>query len=73
MLYSEASPDSVNTSAILEPYRERLRNIDQDDDAARARIIADMISNMTETQAIEMYRRMSGDHPGSIQDNIMRQ
>jgi dGTPase len=73
LLYDEASPGSVDTSAILEPYRERLRDIDEDDDTARARIVADMISNMTETQAVEMYKRMSGDRPGSIQDNIMRQ
>ncbi|WP_436910206.1 deoxyguanosinetriphosphate triphosphohydrolase family protein [Halosimplex marinum] len=73
LLYDEASPDSVNKSAILEPYRERLRNIDEDDCTARARIVADMISNMTETQAVEMYERMSGERPGSLQDEIMRQ
>lgn len=73
LLYDEAEPNSVDTSAILEPYRERLSNIDEDDDTARARIVADMISNMTETQAVEMYERMSGARPGSLQDEIMRQ
>lgn len=73
LLYDEAEPDSIDTSAILEPYRERLGGIDEDDDAARARIVADMISNMTETQAVEMYERMSGARPGSLQDEIMRQ
>ncbi|WP_241432612.1 deoxyguanosinetriphosphate triphosphohydrolase family protein [Haloarcula marismortui] len=73
LLYDEAAPNSVDTSAILEPYRERLSNTDEDDDPARARIVADMISNMTETQAVEMYERMSGARPGSLQDTIMRQ
>ncbi|TKX64892.1 dGTPase, partial [Halorubrum sp. SP9] len=73
LLYDEAAPKSVDTSAILEPYRERLNDTDEDDDTARARIVADMISNMTETQAIEMYERMSGARPGSLQDTIMRQ
>ena len=75
LLYDEASPSSIDTSAILEPYRERLSNIKEDDntDTTRARIVADMISNMTETQAVEMYERMSGGRPGSLQDEIMRQ
>jgi len=73
LLYDEASPGSIDRSAILEPYRDRLKDIDEDDDAARARNVADMISNMTETQAVEMYERMSGGRPGSLQDEIMRQ
>lgn len=73
LLYDEASPTSIDTSAILEPYRDRLSNIEEGDDGARARIVADMISNMTETQAVEMYERMSGGRPGSLQDEIMRQ
>lgn len=73
LLYEQADPTDVGRSAILEPYRDRLRNVDEDDDAARARIVADMISNMTETQAVEMYERMSGARPGSLQDDIMRQ
>ena len=73
LLYDEASPGSIDTSAILEPYRERLSNTNEDDNNARARIVADMISNMTETQAVEMYERMSGARPGSLQDQIMRQ
>lgn len=34
---------------------------------------SDMMSNMTETQAVEMYERMSGARPESLQDEIMQQ
>lgn len=72
-LFEEAHPDSVNTSAILEPYRQRLSEISDPDDPLRARIVADIISNMTETQAVEMHKRLTGDRPGSLQDDIIRQ
>ncbi|MHC3381846.1 dGTP triphosphohydrolase [Haloarcula sp. H-GB5] len=75
-LYDEAGSDP-NKSAIPQPYSGRLQ-----DDAAeqgfrneteqRARIVADLISNMTENQAVEFHKRLTGDTPGSLQNEILR-
>ncbi|MDZ7849883.1 MAG: dNTP triphosphohydrolase [Halodesulfurarchaeum sp.] len=72
-LYNEADPESVDTSLIMEPYRERIKNIDSEDCTLRARIVADLISNMTESQAVEMRNRITGNSPGSLQNEIIRQ
>ncbi len=72
VLYEEADPDGVYTSAIPVQYRERVDQIDDADDPLRARIVADMIAAMTEPQAITLHKRLVGRSPGSLQDEIMR-
>lgn len=72
LLYSEADPDNIGTSAIPTPYRERLKHIEEDDEVTRARIISDMIADLTETQAVRLHERLSGHSPGSLQDVIVR-
>lgn len=37
-----------------------------------ARVVADFISGMTETQALEMYQRLSGYSPGTFENQIIR-
>lgn len=71
-LYIEANPKSIDKSAIPTPYRERLRKIEDPDDPQRARIVADMIADLTETQAVRLHDRLSGETPGSLQDAIVR-
>jgi len=69
-LYAEATSDTIGQSAIIEPYREHIEELD--DDEHPARVVADMITSMTETQAVDLYRRLTGDSPGSLLDDIMR-
>lgn len=72
VLYEEADPDGVYTSAIPVQYRERIDQIDDAEDSLRARIVADMIAAMTEPQAISLHKRLVGRSPGSLQDEIIR-
>lgn len=37
-----------------------------------ARVVADFISGMTESQALEMYQRLTGHVPGSLENRIVR-
>ena len=37
-----------------------------------ARVVADFIARMTESQALEMYQRLTGHTPGSLENQIVR-
>jgi len=41
-----------------------------EDDVSHERKVADIISSMTDAQAIQMHQRLTGAHPGSIRDWI---
>ena len=41
------------------------------DAALTTRVIADLVSGMTERQAIEMYRRLTGIELGSVFDSLL--
>lgn len=76
-LYEEAGRENLEASAIPSPYREWLTT--EDDEVAwpspvhrRARVVADMIATMTEPQAVTLHKRLTGDTPGSLQDEIVR-
>lgn len=71
-LYKEATSGEVAESAIPTPYRERLLDLDDTEDAKRARIVADLIADLTEPQAIRFHKRLRGESPGSLQDKIIR-
>lgn len=77
-LYEEASKSDLSWSAIPKPYRNWLSDDElnigtfQSPEAERARVVADFIATMTEPQAIELHKRLTGDTPGSLQDEIVR-
>lgn len=77
LLFEETGRDDLESSAIPEPYRDWLTDDDPVVDwpspiHRRARIVADMIAAMTEPQAITLHKRLTGDTPGSLQDEIVR-
>jgi dGTPase len=76
-LYDEARVKDLHKSAIPKPHSDKLRNDPQQDGfknktEQRAQIVADMISEMTELQAVELHKRLTGDSPGSLQNEILR-
>ena len=72
MMYDESEPEAILSSAVPAPYRDQLGELDDVDDPKRARIIADMIAAMTESQAVTLHKRLVGHSPGSLQDEIIR-
>lgn len=77
-LYEEAVKNSASTSAIPKPYHDWLENNHshianlETDAARRARVIADFITSMTEPQVVALHKRITGDNPGSLQNEIIR-
>jgi dGTPase len=76
-LYEEAKGDDMSLSAIPKPYSEWIegdlyRGSFGPPSNGRARAVADFIASMTEQQAIEMYERLTGDSPGSLENRIVR-
>ncbi len=57
------------SSAIPSPYRERVK-IASETDIPIYRIISDLISSLTEQQAISLHKRLRGWTPGSIQKDL---
>jgi len=62
---------------IPSPFRDWLEEENSDIDWPSpihrcARIVADMIAMMTEPQAVTLHKRLTGDTPGSLQDEIVR-
>lgn len=77
-LYQEASKDDLTWSAIPEPYRSwlqeesvYLQGLDTPQEK-KARAVADFITSMTEPQVVALHKRITGDNPGSLQDDIIR-
>lgn len=78
-LYREAveNDGDLDQSAIGEPFSSWLTGFPdtariQDKEMHRARVIADMITTLTEPQVVQLYGRMTGGTPGSLQDRIIR-
>jgi dGTPase len=67
-------PEDYETQ--LQSIKEDLRNDYDGDDAleksAKARLIGDIISSLTDNEALTMYKRFSGMDSGSILDRIPR-
>lgn len=77
-LLAEADTTKPRQSAIPEPYRswlnpdcERVGNF-PNRKTRRARVVADMITTMTEPQAVELHERLLGYTPGTLQNKIIR-
>ncbi|MFN8371862.1 MAG: dNTP triphosphohydrolase [Anaerolineae bacterium] len=51
-----------------EEYAEKRGDGYSDDVQRRARVVADVISRMTDDQALRMHQRLSGTQPGSLAD-----
>lgn len=71
-LYKEANPDQADTCALPRWFRPQLRRIDSGNSKQRARLVADIISSLTEQQAVTLHSRLTGDTPGSLQEDVVR-
>lgn len=77
-LYDEAGKDELSWSAIPKPYRDWLEDdsvylegLDTPEER-KARAVADFIASMTEPQVVALHKRLTGDNPGSLQNEIVR-
>lgn len=77
-LYEEAGKSDLSKSAIPKPYRDWLQNdsvylqgLDTEEEQ-KARAVADCITSMTEPQVVALHKRITGDAPGSLQNEIVR-
>ncbi len=70
--YAAAKPGSKEKALVPYPFREALETITDTDDQARARLVADLITSMTEQQALLLHKRLTGIEPGSVRDPIIR-
>lgn len=77
-LYEEAGKGDLSWSAIPEPYRDWLETESvyleglSTAEERKARAVADFIASMTEPQVIALHKRLTGDNPGSLQNEIVR-
>jgi dGTPase len=67
-IYLNAVRPGGDRSVMPPGYRDEVK--EADDDEARVRIVADMISAMTEEQLLKTHRRLTGLTPGSVMDII---
>jgi dGTPase len=67
-IYLKAVREGDETGVIPPGYREEVEDADGDEE--RVRIVADMISSMTEEQLQKTHRRLTGLSPGSVMDII---
>ncbi|EMA25407.1 deoxyguanosinetriphosphate triphosphohydrolase family protein [Haloarcula amylolytica] len=73
ILMKEAVPEAKNRGIIPSPYRDRISELDKTGTKnERTRIVVDLLTSMTEQQTIELYERLEGTSPGSLQDRIIR-
>lgn len=66
----QVDTDSEYGNIIPSPYRERLDNLSTADNMNQERIIVDVITSLTEQQAVQLYQRLSGHSPGSLREGI---
>jgi len=59
-------PASMRTDLIQSPVDWKTEN------AKRTRVVIDLIASMTEVEAVEMYRRLTGQSFGSVMQGIIR-
>ena len=76
-LYEEAKSEDMSLTAIPRPYSEwvsadRYRGSSGPSAYRQARAVADFIASMTEKQAFQMYKRLTGHGPGSLENQIVK-
>jgi dGTPase len=76
-IYNAALPedsDEVETIQIIPPrYLEQAKRVrEQGSKMKRVRFVADFITGLTERQATQLHKRLTGDTPGTLQDRILR-
>lgn len=78
VLFDAVQRKSDTSGLVPMSYRDLVKEVDDqglkdlDDKRERARIVADLVSQMTEQQAISFHQRLTGTASGSIIDRIVR-
>jgi dGTPase len=67
-IYKKASDTGTDMSVFAAGYREEVEAADNHEE--RIRVIADLISSMTEQQLMKTHQRLTGLFPGSVMDII---
>ncbi|ACV10980.1 deoxyguanosinetriphosphate triphosphohydrolase [Halorhabdus utahensis DSM 12940] len=77
-LYKASEKGAEYNEIIPEPFCSMLNQdvyeADLDDSTSketRARIVADLIASLSESQAVDLYQRVSGENPGSVTESIL--
>lgn len=66
-------PESENIRIVPNRYYETAEDLMQNGDRkSRSRFAADVITGMTERQAIQLHKRLMGETPGSLQERILQ-
>lgn len=75
-IFLDAVTRSENRAIVPLPFREYADGLDGPEVAEpgleRGRLAADLVANMTEQQAYDMFGRLSGIEPGKVLDTILR-
>ncbi|MFB6188046.1 MAG: deoxyguanosinetriphosphate triphosphohydrolase family protein [Halobacteriaceae archaeon] len=72
VLSEAAEPGDDPAHVIPSPHRERIKELEPHQARERERRVVDIIVSMTETQALEMYKRLEGYTPGSVREGILK-
>lgn len=72
-LFEQAIPDANYRGIIPNPYRNMIDDLGEvGTTRQRVRLVTDLITRLNEQQVLEMYERLEGTTPGSLQDRIIR-
>jgi dGTPase len=73
ILYKSVSSQSDESVDIIHhPFRAEAKELEGNGSSTeRARLVTDIITSMTEQQAIRLHKRLTGDTPGSLQEYIV--
>lgn len=74
-LFAATQPDSRKRGLIPPPFQAELAEVHKEDGPAlqrgRVRLAIDIITSLTEQQAVDYYKRLTGHSPGSVRDRIL--
>ena len=73
ILFDAVNPTNEEDKDIVpNPFHETVKNLSPSVSNKRiCRVVTDIITNMTEKQAIQLHERLTGRSPGSIQERIL--
>lgn len=77
ILFDACEKNSAYSDMIPAPFHEDVVKLwgqdlpEEDEHKHRARIVADIISSLTEPQTLRLYGRVTGRSPGSIRDQLV--
>lgn len=69
-VFHDAAPRQADRPDFHDAYRAQLRSLS--DEAARIRLVADLIASMPETQVVDLHHRLTGSFLGSAMDPVLQ-